>query len=126
MGTDDAVSHTVNSIEKGLLRQQYVNAVFMDIQGAFDNIHPDAINEAMKDSGIPPYIRKWYFNLLTSREWECTIDNITVKAKLNSGIPQGAALSPPVGWNPSMDKLLTLIDTVDVEQQTKSFAVQRE
>ena len=68
MGTDDAVSHTVNSIEKGLLRQQYVNAVFMDIQGAFDNIHPDAINEAMKDSGIPPYIRKWYFNLLTSRE----------------------------------------------------------
>ena len=115
-GTDDALSHTVNSIEKGLLRHQYVIAVFMDIQGAFDNIHPDAINKAMKDSGIPPYIRKWYSNLLTNRECECTIGNTTVKAKLNSGIPQGAVLSPPVGWNPSMDKLLILIDTVDVEQ----------
>merc|ERR1712095_249786 len=60
-GTDDALSHTVNAIEKGLLRKQYVIAVFLDIQGAFDNIQPDAINKAMKDSGIPTYIRRWYF-----------------------------------------------------------------
>ena len=119
-GTDDALSHTINAIEKGLLRGQYVIAVFLDIQGAFDNIHPDAINKAMKDSNIPPYIRKWYHNLLTNRECECTIGITTLKAKLNSGIPQGAVLSPPVGWNPSMDKLLIIIDAEPVDQA--SFA----
>ena len=72
----------------------------MDIQGAFDNIHPDAINKAMKDSGIPPYIRRWYSNLLTNQECVCTIGNTTIKVKLNSGIPLGAVLSHPVGWNP--------------------------
>ena len=115
-GTDDALSHTVNAIEKGLLRKQYVIAVFLDIQGAFDNIQPDAINKAMKDSGIPTYIRRWYFNLLTNRTCECTIGNVTLEAKLNSGIPQGAVLSPPVGWNPSMDKLIILIDAEPVDQ----------
>ena len=115
-GTDDALSHTLNAIEKGLLRGQFVIAVFLDIQGAFDNIHPDAINQAMKDGGIPNYIRKWYYNLLTNRECECTIGNSTLRAKLNSGIPQGAVLSPPIGWNPSMDKLIVLIDAEPVDQ----------
>ena len=115
-GTDDALSQTINAIEKGLLRGQYVIAVFLDIQGAFDNIHPDAINQAMKDSGIPSIVRRWYFNLLTNRECECTIGLTTMIAKLNAGIPQGAVLSPPVGWNPSMDKLLILIDAEPVDQ----------
>ena len=115
-GTDDALSNTVNGIEQGLLRHKFVIAVFLDIQGAFDNIHPDAINRAMKDSGIPKYVRKWYYDLLTNRNCECTIGNVTIEAKLNLGIPQGAVLSPPVGWNPSMDKLVILIDPLPVEQ----------
>merc|ERR1711879_561751 len=32
------------------------------------------------------------------------------------GIPQGAVLSPPVGWNPSMDKLVISLDAEPIDQ----------
>ena len=70
----------------------------------------------MKDSGIPKYVRRWYYNLLTNRNCECTLGNITIEAILNSGIPQGAVLSPPVGWNPSMDKLVIILDAEPIDQ----------
>ena len=81
------------------------------VQGAFENSHPDAINKVMENSGVPDYIRRWYFNLQTNRECECSIGNATLNAMLNSG-----RLEPPIGWNPRMDKLIILLNAEPVDQ----------
>ena len=115
-GTDNALSNTVDSIEQGLLNHQFVIVVFLDIKGAFDNIKPTAILKAMEDCNIPRNIRNWYFNLLTNRNCECTIGNHTVEAVLKTGMTQGSVLSPPLGWNPPMNKLIVTIDAEPVNQ----------
>ena len=38
---DTALSETIDYIEKGIERKQYVLGVFLDIKGAFDNVNPD-------------------------------------------------------------------------------------
>ena len=47
-GTDTALSSVVNEIEKGLYNKDtYTLCVFLDIQGAFDNLNVDKAVEAM-------------------------------------------------------------------------------
>ena len=109
-GTDHALSATIDSMEKGLGQNEFMIVIFLDIQGAFDNITPDAILQSMIDSNFPEPIRNWYYNLLTNREGECKLGQCTKNAVLVRGCPQGGVLSPPLGWLPSMDKFLKKFD----------------
>lgn len=106
LGTDHALSKTVNEIERGLFKMEFVMVILLDIKGAFDNILPNAINQSMIDSNIPELIRAWYYNYLTNRDCESSLGKSTTRAVLKKGCPQGAVLSPPLGWSPSMDKFL--------------------
>jgi ribonuclease HI len=82
-------------------------AVFLDIQGAFDNVPTTAIIKCLKDRGMPETFIKWYSHLLESRV--ATIDHMGVKAarSLTVGTPQGGVLSPPM-WNVVFDTFLAL------------------
>ena len=110
MGTDNALSTAVNCIEKGYLNGEFVIVVLLDIKGAFDNIKPDAIYKSMVDSNIPVLIRNWYFDYLTNRDCVSTLGQSTLEALLTKGCPQGAVLSPFLGWLLSMNKFLQNYD----------------
>jgi hypothetical protein len=44
---EHALSATVNKVEKGLHKKEFVITTLLDIKGAFDNIKPSAIIKAM-------------------------------------------------------------------------------
>jgi hypothetical protein len=43
---------TVNKIEKGFHKKEFVVVTLLDIRGAFDNIKPSAIIKAMRKQGV--------------------------------------------------------------------------
>ena len=51
---DIALSRVVGHIEKSILNGHYTLGVFLDIQGAFDNITIDSLESGMKAHGFPP------------------------------------------------------------------------
>ena len=107
--TDDAISKTVDIIEAGLHRRQYVGVVFMDIKAAFDTITPTAIDTAFRRKQVCPEIRNWYRNYITSRTATLDIDGVKRSYALTLGTPQGGVLSP-TGWNAPMDDAVRIIN----------------
>ena len=109
MGTDNALSNTVNEIERGLANNEYVILVLLDIKGAFDNVNTAAIITAMENHGIPDTIQRWYTKFLQNRYSETTIGLQKGRCKNNRGFPQGGVTSAP-WWNLCMDDLLIRFD----------------
>ena len=108
--TELALSKTVNMIERGLDSKEFVITIFCDIKGVFDNVKSDAIIEAMKLVRVPESVRKWYGEYLKNRVCTTTMGNTTVTMKLEDGTPQGGVLSPPLGWNTVINRLITALD----------------
>jgi hypothetical protein len=104
-GTDTALSEVVDKIESGLLRGQYTLGVFLDIQGAFDNLSIKSAIIGMKDRGFPPLITSWYRHYLSNRCAEIEVKGTKVKRSLSKGVPQGGVISP-LCWNITFDNML--------------------
>jgi hypothetical protein len=107
--TEHALSATVNKIEKGFHKKEFVVVTLLDIKGAFDNIKPSAIIKAMRKQGVRHKVCEWYKQYLTNRKCSCTLSDKVVVAVLSvlaMGSPQGGLLSPTCGWNCAMNGLL--------------------
>ena len=88
----------VDTIERGVLNRQMTLSVFLDIQGAFDNVDPKAAIKAMRKRNFPEKIINWYSNYLLNRVAVCDIKGVIKERKLVLGTPQGGILSPLI-WN---------------------------
>ena len=108
--TDNALTESVNVIEKALLRGQMAIAIYIDIKGAFDNVTTGAIVKALEDRGIEKRIVSWYRNYLENRTSETKLGASNLRAKLTRGAPQGGCGSPTLGWNIPYDSLLWSYD----------------
>ena len=106
--TDTALSEAIQRIEKAFSNKNYYLAVFLDIEGAFDNITNEAILEGMKSHNLPGYIMNWYRHYLFNRTCISTLGTETIERQIAKGTPQGGILSPP-GWNMNYDNLLHII-----------------
>ena len=93
IGTDNALSNTVNEIETVIANEQYVMVVFLDIKGAFDNVTTSAIMKSMINHGVPITIQRWYKNYLDNRFSESAIGLERGRCKNNKGCPQGGVTS---------------------------------
>jgi hypothetical protein len=118
--TEHALSATVNEVEKGLHKKEFVITTLLDIKGAFDNIKPSAIIKAMKKQGVRHNVCNMYKQYLTNRRCSCTLSDKTVVANLVMGSPQGGILSPSCGWNCAMNELLTRLKKT--KTHCKAFA----
>jgi hypothetical protein len=106
LSTEHALSATIGEIERGMAKNEFVVALLCDIKGAFDNVKPAAIANAMNRQGIDKRVCHWYYQDLTSRRCLCSLGDKVVKAKLLLGSPQGGILRPTCGWNCAMNELL--------------------
>ena len=113
--TDEALTESINSIEKALLRGQMAIAVYIDIKGAFDNVSTKAIVEALEKKGIDHQIVSLYRNYLVNRTCETSLGASSINAKLTRGGPQGGCASPPLAWNVPYDPLLWSYDGTDID-----------
>ena len=99
----------VDEAQKGILRKEFTQGVFIDIAGAFNNLKTDKALGAMRDRGFPKHIVGWYKSFVTNRIINSELLGSKVKRKLHLGTPQGGVLSP-ICWNVPFDELLVTLN----------------
>ena len=115
LSTDNALTESINFIERSLFRGEMVIAIYLDIKGAFDNISTDAIIRSLKVRGVENTVLNWYQDYLENRTCESNLGGSKNLAKLTRGAPQGGVASPTLGWNCPYDDLLKSFDTDGTE-----------
>jgi len=107
--TENALSNAVERIEGALAKKQFALGVFLDIQGAFDNVSIDAILRGLKKKRVDETFLKWYDFYLKHRKINLEHKGTSVARWLTRGTPQGGVLSP-VMWNVVFDEFLDLFN----------------
>ena len=87
--TDAALLNVVNKIQNHLKRGEHVIGVFIDIQGAFDNLPHKAIKTALEKTRAKGKISNWIMNMVTNRSINLSLAGETITRKLSKGCPQG-------------------------------------
>src|SRR5260221_5976742 len=107
--TESALSDTVDTIEHQLLQKGYAVGVFLDIEGAFDNLLPESIINSLQKRGTSETLLKWFHQYLTSRKVVVDYRGVTTSRNLVRGTPQGG-LPSQVFWTLAIDGELALFD----------------
>ncbi len=110
--TETALGGTVTRIEKALGHKKLVLSVFLDIQGAFDNVSLRSAEAGMRAHGFPEFINKWYMRYLRTRICYTEVNGARAACRLTRGTPQGGILSPLM-WNLCFDSLLDEYTSAD-------------
>jgi ribonuclease HI len=111
--TDTALSFTIDTIEKSIFHGQYSLVVFLDIEGAFDNLALDGVEKALYNHDVHPKIIHWYMQYMRNRIATADVRGASSSKSLNRGTPQGGVLSPLM-WNLAFDSLLEIFDGTPV------------
>ena len=96
--TEHALSVLVNRIEKQIYRCGFALGVFIDIQGAFDNLQFDRVNEAYVKYRVRDEIRLWYDYYLRNRQVTSYSGGKSCTKRPTRGGPQGGCASTQA-WN---------------------------
>ena len=105
--TEAAIHRLTRKIEDAIQNGQYGLGVFLDVEGAFDNIKFSSIHNAMIKAKIPPMIALWIKEMLIGRTIILTLHGISITKKILKGCPQGGILSPLL-WNLTLNTLLSM------------------
>ena len=88
--------------------QEFTLIAFLDIDGAFNNVHPEAIMKGLQKLNIAtPLVNLIYF-MVTNRKVSSTLDSSTTGRKVNRGTTQGGVISPLL-WVKVVNDLLKLV-----------------
>lgn len=107
--TESALSDTVDHIESEVLRQGFAIGVFLDIEGAFDNLLPEGVIESLRNRDPKYKLLNWFKRYLTTRIICMDHKGVSLTRELVKGTPQGGVLSP-ILWNLAFDEVLKLLD----------------
>jgi len=69
-------------------------AIFLDIQGAYDNVIHDLLLEVLRQKGIPGYMTNWFADFLHERRSTLCVEGCEKVCNINIGLPQGSPASP--------------------------------
>ena len=111
---DTAISSLVQGIESLILRDKMALCVFLDVEGAFNNISYKSIIKAMYNRKIPVKIVKWYEDFLQNRTASVDYKGINHTVKILKGTAQGGILSALV-WNLVYEEFISLFKTGPVK-----------
>ena len=114
--TESALHQLVTRIERTIVGGEYALGIFLDIEGAFDNVSFKTIIEALNRAQLPLIIVRWINALLRSRTVTVTVQSKSVSKKVKKGCPQGGILSPLL-WNLVINSLLILINSTQADSE---------
>ena len=114
--TESALHQLVTKIERTIVEGQYALGIFLDIEGAFDNVAFISIIDALNEAQVPLGIVRWINALLRSRTVTVTVQGKSVSKKVKKGCPQGGIL-PPLLWNLVINSLLILINGTPADSE---------
>lgn len=104
--TEAAIHRLTRKIEDALQNGQYALGVFLDVEGAFDNIRFRSIYGALLEAKIPSVLAQWIIVMVTERSIILTLHGVSITRKIHKGCPQGGILSPLL-WNLTLNTLLS-------------------
>jgi ribonuclease HI len=108
-GTETALHDITTNIESALKRRGVALAVFIDIEGAFDNTAFSVIEKAALDKGVRPSTISWIKSMLGNRILKTTTKGSRIRIRPAKGCPQGGCLSPLL-WCLVVDSLITELE----------------
>ena len=93
-GTETALHSLITKLNLSHERKTVALAVFIDIEGAFDNTSYEAISAAANEMGINEISLRWIKAMLKSRVVKSRVEGSKIRIKPTRGCPQGGCLSP--------------------------------
>ena len=103
--TEAAVLNLVNKIQEAMKNDEHALGIFLDIQGAFDNLPHFAIRKALNKTAARGMIGEWIMHMVMNRKINLRTAGKTITRNIPKGCPQGGVLSPFL-WNLVLDSLL--------------------
>jgi len=111
---ESALDKMVDTIEKNINKKGHICiAVFLDIQGAFDNVQFSSIERELCNRGANNKTIVYYSYLLKNRTIHTTIKGITKTINPIQGTPQGDPLSDVI-WNIIYQPIIEKISQTNV------------
>lgn len=104
---DDAVNHVLHLVEE--TRTKYAIVIFIDIQGAFDNMWWPALFQRLRELQVPASLYNSLLDYCQDRTVQWRTGSKKVLKKITKGCPQGSILGP-VFWDITIEPLLNLMD----------------
>ncbi|KAJ8946480.1 hypothetical protein NQ317_003951 [Molorchus minor] len=93
--TQESVGNLVTDIQLAFTKNNSISAIFIDIQGAYDNVNINLLTSKMKKIGIPSVLIKNVYELYKNRYIYVRIAGQIIGPRTTSlGLPQGSILSP--------------------------------
>src|SRR5438552_2378180 len=93
--TEDAMMILTENVYRSWKQREIFSVIFMDVAGAFNNIHHSRLIHNMKQRRIPTQIVKLVQSFLTGRTTQLRFNGVTsTDINIEAGIPQGSPLSP--------------------------------
>lgn len=91
----ESLSVIISDIQLAFTRNMSISALFIDIEGAYDNINLYILTQKMLEIGIPQAIISNIFKLYSTRNlYIKTNGGLTSPRQSRVGLPQGSILSP--------------------------------
>jgi len=112
--TDTALSEAINVIEKSAMRGKYALGIFLDIEGAFDNLNFETIRMSLERCEVNNQFTNWYYFFLQNRELTVNLNGTERHKRPMRGTPQGGILSPII-WNICIDSLISELDNTSAD-----------
>jgi hypothetical protein len=91
---ETALHQLIVGVEKALDQQEIALGAFLDIEGAFNNIHYDTMCDALVRHGREHTIVRWIRVTLEGRVAVVTLNETSQRVAISRGCPQGGVLSP--------------------------------
>ncbi|MCP4494258.1 MAG: hypothetical protein GY820_44190 [Gammaproteobacteria bacterium] len=95
--TEAALHKVAHTIERRIAKKGFVLGVFLDIEGAFDNVSFKAISEAIRSTEADPSTAQWIINMVTNRYINIRHKQNTKRIHIKRGCPQGVFFLPSYG-----------------------------
>lgn len=102
---ETALHEVVHNIEKSFVDKAYTLAIFVDIEGAFNNVQTDTLIQSLAEFKVDRVLIDWIDHMLRNRWINCGAKNINIRDRVFQGTPQGGILSPLL-WVTTINSLL--------------------
>ena len=96
--TDTALHELVMRIEEAIINKKFALGIFLDIEGAFDNVPFEVINHSLAQFNFPGAVQRWIDYILRRRLLEFSLNDVTIVKNPKKGFPQGGFFLPYYGY----------------------------
>ena len=92
---EEAMIMLMEKIMHAWKEREVYSTVFMDVEGAFNNIHHERLLHNMKKRKVPDFIVRWTESFLKERGTRVRFNGVeSERICTNAGVPQGSPISP--------------------------------